>query len=59
VKLNKTKRVFVAVLRGHGRRNAARRCASSMTRARFLNLPHALGERIVYTFGAGQRVDEA
>ena len=30
-----------------------------MTRARFLNLPHELGERVVYTFGGGQRLNEA
>jgi len=28
-----------------------------MTRARFLNLPHELGERVAYTFGRGQRLD--
>jgi len=30
-----------------------------MTRARFLNLPHELGERVVYTVGGGQRFYEA
>src|SRR5690348_3813528 len=44
---------------GAALRKAARRCTSPMTCARFLNLPHELGERVAYTFGGGQRLDEA
>src|ERR1700730_10373515 len=45
-------------LTGAPLRNAGRRCTSPVTRARFLNLPDELGERVVYTFAGGQRLDE-